>query len=497
LGNIISDLQAANASESLAECIQALGVVKNPVPGASAESATTSSSSSTDVSSVVSTTTSSVTTVSESETLATQTPTPRQLVEEYESRPWGNQEITFFGQNEPIEVTGYLPPGKTAKAKHAAVEKDRQRLLDILDAHNAKFANRISEKGLTQSGSVDSLDLTAGNSLMLRADLHSDLRSLMTQLRMLQKEKLLDENFTCKKGFHLVFLGDYMDRGINDVEVFSLLLSLRMRNPDNVHLARGNHEDINKVQVSYSSVGEWLKKNEKPITECYKSLPLAICISGGAPEDGSTPKRLMLTHALFAPHVDLFPLFEGKEKRMEISDTVTDTIQVPRRWKSTKTTPPKMKQAMADVTEWIKAADEQRKSRKESQRFTTAEMFTWTRLGEDRSTDTGGKPKDIQAWMRLNRIAMVVRGHEHELFEVEVPTKQGGSKVLIKSLPAGPETGFFADRFGKETQGILVTVTGPNIKEWQQQVVTASGTGTDYALKIEPEKKAITEKMRK
>jgi hypothetical protein len=420
---------------------------------------------------------------SSTEQLYENLPTTLQLVDEYSKRAWNTFRVDYTGSGESRTLYGYDVDGKDLQEWDASRAADQERLLEIVNAHNQQFSSKVPNKGLNCAGYLEKLDLEEGSQIYIRADLHSDLRSLITQLKTLQQQGLMDANFTCSKGFHLVFLGDYMDRGINDIEVMSLLLTLKMSNPNSVHLVRGNHEDVKGVQLYSSAFRSWLDSHEREMSACYDTFPLALCVSGkntSAKEEKKDVQYTLMTHALFAPHVDLLPFLEGNEQHLELSELV----KIPRRWKEIlqNVNHPKRNDVLT-IQEWIGRSHD----------CTTRELFTWTRMddvGRAHLPDTNyfGLHKEIRSWMKLNRIKQIERGHDHFGRDEMAKKKSGKNKVIIKTLPAGNQTGIFNGQEQGDLQGVLVTVTGQKIKNWTQQHVIAQGSGNQFNLTIDKQK---------
>jgi diadenosine tetraphosphatase ApaH/serine/threonine PP2A family protein phosphatase len=94
-----------------------------------------------------------------------------------------------------------------------------------------------------------------------------------------------------------LFLGDYVDRGNMSLETICLLIALKVKYPDKIHLLRGNHEDklINSGFGFYEEcqirLGEEPENDDSVfsvINEFFEYLPLAaiiedqiLCLHGG------------------------------------------------------------------------------------------------------------------------------------------------------------------------------------------------------------------------
>lgn len=120
---------------------------------------------------------------------------------------------------------------------------------------------------------------------------------------------------------HYLFLGDYVDRGKQSLETIMLLLLLKLRYPQHVHLLRGNHESagVTKVYGFYdeckrrSTIKAW-----KCLVDVFNTLPIAAVVN----------ERIFCVHGGLSPSLTSLSQIDAIQRPTDIPDygLVTDLL---------------------------------------------------------------------------------------------------------------------------------------------------------------------------
>lgn len=112
---------------------------------------------------------------------------------------------------------------------------------DFANTLGATISTLLEEQstGLIAGGKISNkiVELQIPEKLVIIGDVHGDLRALNSIFRKIKIDK-----FVLNHNNKIIFLGDYVDRGLGSVEVLHTICSLKIRHPHSVVLMRGNHE---------------------------------------------------------------------------------------------------------------------------------------------------------------------------------------------------------------------------------------------------------------
>jgi protein phosphatase len=176
------------------------------------------------------------------------------------------------------------------------------------------LVSSVAELQAKEQGQVGSLqvigrlvNLKSKGEAIVVGDLHGDLESLF---KILKATKFIEKTRRGEE-CHLIFLGDYGDRGIYSPEVYYVVLKLKRAFPENVVLMRGNHEGPDDLLAYphdlpnhlYMKFGENSSKAYAGLRKLFDSLHNAVVIEkryillhGGVPTQAKTVDDLAFAH---------------------------------------------------------------------------------------------------------------------------------------------------------------------------------------------------------
>ena len=384
------------------------------------------------------------------------------LLKEFSRRE--RREFRVTARGESYSVHGYF----ATEAQHVA---DQQRLLRIIEVYNAKFAHKglPLERGKEYAGSIEEVVVPTGTEIFAGADLHSDLASLIGLFKFFSENNYTNSFCGCRPGFCGCFLGDFGDRGVNNIEVLSLLLTWKIENPSSVYLIRGNHEDVD-IMKEYMLDREFLETNSVALTQCFEKMPLAIAVGTREPYIKPTGavqyQSIHFSHALFSPAVLGESFLTGEDHSTFVEK---EPVFCPKTLASEKANRAfqNLQRKFRDIPEALHS-----------------QGYMWSDVGRQSGPSERGagyvfSPEDIHEYLQTasggkRKICACLRGHEHVYEEHTVSRKtesnKEGDKVLVTTIPASKATGCFGPIVGQGIQGLIISMN-PKVEDCRKKPI--------------------------
>lgn len=99
---------------------------------------------------------------------------------------------------------------------------------------------RNEHKELTKD--IITLPIKTGQKVVIFGDLHGTLHSLVRDLQELKNQGILDDNLMVQEGYHIIFLGNLVNRSPYSLEVLTTVITLMDKNPERVIYLAGKDE---------------------------------------------------------------------------------------------------------------------------------------------------------------------------------------------------------------------------------------------------------------
>lgn len=382
-------------------------------------------------------------------------------------------------------VKNLIENATTAWVEHAntfefSIPLDPAEFSKTLKAHTEKFKCELVDYE-KHFGYIEKVDLAPETNprIYMRADLHGDLKSLIENLRSLQEQGLLDENYKCKEGVHLVFLGDYCDRGNYGVRILEIFMQLREENPRQIHLIRGNHEST-VINAQYGASDQDLmdlvlnKEGSEALEGFYRTMSLTTYFSIAC--EGKR-EYIQCTHGLFEPSVDPSEMLDLDQPKAEkgrdfrVQAPVLRERKLSDRVSLLAQTDSPLKESAERVKEIVEATQ-----RGIPISDWTLTLYNWGDVASE-SFSSFSSPgarcynmcaKDIKHCLDISsvysKVMMIFRGHEHQFQHL---LHEG--RVLVTTLPVGTDSPGYL-RYSQDDRAYIISPRA-KVEEWTKQAI--------------------------
>ena len=147
-----------------------------------------------------------------------------------------------------------------------------KKTVENLEKYNKRFSCNSDDSIL---GKIEKIDFESESCLIVKSDLNGDYISLAKTLKKLKIKQFLNEDFKLKKNVKLFFLSGHIGQSDFSLDTLSLLLTLKLKNPNSVYILKGENENFKFPKLNVISNNIYLSFF-KETDKFFKSLPLAL-----------------------------------------------------------------------------------------------------------------------------------------------------------------------------------------------------------------------------
>lgn len=150
-----------------------------------------------------------------------------------------------------------------------------------------------------------SLEINPGESLNIVGDIHGQYSDLL---------RIFDYAGYPSEFKNYLFIGDYVDRGKQSIEVICLLLAFKIKYPEKFNLLRGNHES-QAINRSYGFYDECKRRYTVTLwtefCKCFNFMPVSAII-----ED-----RILCMHGGLSPELHSLEQIKNLDRPSDVPDS--------------------------------------------------------------------------------------------------------------------------------------------------------------------------------
>jgi len=195
-----------------------------------------------------------------------------------------------------IEKCPNIPVISKDKFTEAIQEFEKIMLREAIKNEMAVIYEQIGESdkvNINISTHIIKKTVPPNSEIITLGDIHGSIHSLLRNLLRLKNDGYIFDNLKITRpNVNFVFLGDYADKGRYGAEVWYFLMALKIHNPANVFILRGNHEIqwiAQDMGLAYELEKKYNQEIKNEIINLFDYLQVGLFI-------GNERKYLMFCH---------------------------------------------------------------------------------------------------------------------------------------------------------------------------------------------------------